>query len=200
MDLAELASRPWLRTLALVATVVALISLLWQSDQPREPVDAAALRGESEPDGFVVNGRFLAFDEEGNLSTHIESPRIEQFEPSRLAIMDAPEATLYDAKTGTPWTLKADQGRFLEERDEVRLSGNVVITRTFGNGQIATLSTDHLTVDNRNRTVFTDAPVEVTDSFSVTRATGMKAWIDQRILELETQVEGHYEPATNIPE
>jgi lipopolysaccharide export system protein LptC len=35
--------------------------------------------------------------------------------------------------------------------------------------------------------------VELTDSFSLTRATGMKAWIDDRILELDSDVEGRYE-------
>ena len=69
-------TRPWVRTLGLAVTIVALFFLLWQSDESSEPVDAAALRGESEPDGFVVNGRYLSFDETGRLTAHFESPRM----------------------------------------------------------------------------------------------------------------------------
>ena len=45
-----LLDRPWLRALALAATVVAAVFLLWRSDEP--PViddEAAALRGDAEP-------------------------------------------------------------------------------------------------------------------------------------------------------
>ncbi len=61
-------------------------------------------------------------------------------------------------------------------------------------GRSLTLTTSTLTLNNAERTVYTDAPVKLTDSFSLTRATGMKAWIDDRILELDSQVEGRYEP------
>jgi len=187
-------NRPWARTLGLAGTIVALFFLLWQSDDPSEPVDAAALRGESEPDGFVVNGRYLSFDETGRLTTRFQSPRIEQFEARSETIMESPQATLY-GDTGTPlWRVHANNGRFLEAEDLVHLTGDVRVTRAADGGRPLTLTTSALTLDNAERTVYTDAPVELTDSFSLTRATGMKAWIDDRILELDSQVEGRYEP------
>ena len=47
-------ARPWVRTLGLAVTIVALFFLLWQSDESPELVDAAALRGESEDRKSVV--------------------------------------------------------------------------------------------------------------------------------------------------
>jgi lipopolysaccharide export system protein LptC len=55
------------------------------------------------------------------------------------------------------------------------------------------LSTQALTLDNENRTIYTNEPVEIIDALGITRATGMKAWLDERILELNAQVEGRYE-------
>lgn len=196
MTLGDLLGRPSVRALALTATALVLALLLWQSDEPREPTDAAALRGESEPDGFVINGRYLSFDDTGRLTTRITSPRIEQFESRQLATMIAPEASLFDESTGIPWHLRADNGRFLEARDVIELDGNVVVTRPLQDGREATLRTEWLTLDNQERTVYTPEPVELTDNRSITRATGMKGWIDDRILELESQVEGYYEPGT----
>lgn len=180
------------RTLGLAGTMVALFSLLWQSDEPSEPVDAAALRGESEPDGFVVNGHFVSYDEDGRITTRFRSPRVEQFEARNETVMEAPRASLY-GDSGVPWNVQAAEGRFLEADEIVYLTGDVKVTREAESGRPLTLTTTELTLDNRERTVYTDKPVELTDAFSLTRATGMKAWIDERILELDSQVEGRYE-------
>ena len=90
-----LADRPWIRALALASTLAAAMFLLWQSDEP--PVidkEAAELRGDAEPDGFVVNGKYTSFDETGNLKISFTSPRIEQFEEGNLATMESPSACL----------------------------------------------------------------------------------------------------------
>lgn len=195
MTAGEWLSRPWVRTLALIVSIIVLVSLLWQSDERAAPLDAESLRGPSEPDGFVINGHYRSFDDQGNLNIMIGSPRIEQFEADQRAVMTTPNATLIDKDTGTPWQLTADTGEFFEEKNLVELEGNVIVTRQISEDREGTLETDRLTLDNRNRTVHTDAAVTMTDSLNITRATGMTAWIDQRILELESQVEGHYEPA-----
>lgn len=194
MTAGDLLSRPWVRTLALIASILVLVSLLWQSDERIPPLDAESLRGPTEPDGFVINGHYRSFDEQGNLNTMISSPRIEQFDADQRAMMADPDATLIDKKTGIPWKLTADTGEFFEEKNLVELRGNVIVTRQISEDRAGTLETERLTLDNQNRTVHTDAAVTMTDSFNVTRAKGMTAWIDERILELESQVEGHYEP------
>ena len=90
------ADRPWVRTLALAGSLAVVMFLLWQSDEP--PVsnqEAAELRGDAEPDGFVVDGEYTSFDETGNLKISFTSPRIEQFEEGNLATMESPSAELY---------------------------------------------------------------------------------------------------------
>ena len=195
MALLDTLSRPRVRNLALLVCAGVLASLLWQSDERREPSSANALRGESEPDGFVVNGQYKAFNVQGQLTSEIQSPRIEQFDLQQRAVMTTPNATMFDEKSGKPWHLTADSGTFLEANNLIELTGNVVVTRPLEGDQTATLETDTLTVDNANRTVSTDAPVLMTDHRSVTRAVGMSAQIDERILELKSRVEGRYEPA-----
>lgn len=188
------ANHPLLRALALACTLVAVVVLMWQSDEPSEPVEAAALRGQSEPDGFVVNGRYLSFDETGRLTVRFESPRIEQFESEQLATMETPRAQLFTEGEAQPWRLSADTGTLLDNTELLELEGNVEVVRQTDTGRKATLTTPYLTLDNGRRIAYTDAPVTLTDAFSVTRAIGMKAWIDDRILELDSQVEGRYEP------
>lgn len=194
MSVVILANHPLLRALALGCTVVALVTLMWQSETPKQPFDAAALRGQTEPDGFVVNGRYLSYDDTGKMTVRFESPRIEQFEADNLATMASPRAQLFTEGESEPWRLRADSGIIRDNNDLLELEGNVKVIRNTEGGRQATLTTSRLTLDNGSRTVYTEAPVELTDSFSVTRATGMKAWLDDRILELDSQVEGRYEP------
>ena len=121
--------------------------------------------------------------------------------PSALKWVDAPPglpkgaklAVLYGDPGNAPWQVQANKGQFMEADDLVHLTGDVRVSQQAQGGRPLTLTTSTLTLDNTERTVYTDAPVELTDSFSLTRATGMKAWIDDRILELDSDVEGRYE-------
>lgn len=184
---------PRLRTLALTVTVVATVFLMWQredADILRD--DATELRGPSEPDSFVIEGRYTTWDEQGNLKMILASPRIDQFDDSAHATMDAPRARIYSEQGTEPWIIEADKGSLQQNQDLIVLTGNVVVLRQTAESK-ATLTTSSLTLDNNQSTVYTDQPVTITEPFGVTRATGMKAWVDQRVLELNSRVEGQYE-------
>ncbi|WP_298448244.1 LPS export ABC transporter periplasmic protein LptC [uncultured Marinobacter sp.] len=189
-----LANRPRLRMLGLAITIAATAFLLWQGDEPplSSYSDARQLRGESEPDGFVINGSYTSYDENGQRKIVFTSPRIEQFEEGNLAAMESPSAELFGATGEGPWLLNAENGTLRQNDDLLYISGNVRVVRTIGERE-ATLNTESLTLDNKQGMVYTDDPVKITDTLGTTQAKGMKAWIDERILELNSQVEGRYE-------
>jgi len=194
LSLMAMGNRPRLRMLALAATIAAAFFLLWQSDEPAitSYSDARQLRGEAEPDGFVINGSYTSYDEAGQRKIVFTSPRIEQFEEEDLATMESPSAEVFGANEAEPWLLEAEKGSLLRSSDLLYLTGNVRVTRTIG-ARKATLATESLTLDNNQGKVYTDDLVEITDSMGTTRAKGMSAWIDERILELNSQVEGRYD-------
>lgn len=191
--LPRLADRPRIRALALAGTVIATVYLLWHSDEPSVVGDdAEELRGKAEPDGFIVNGHYVSYDDKGRPEVRFSSPRIEQFDSSGLATMVAPEAELYGEPESRPWTVSADNGSLLRNENLLYLTGNVHMVQSSGDRNI-TLTTQTLTLDNDTGTAYTDAPVEITDATGTTRATGMTAWLNKRVLELNSQVEGRYE-------
>jgi lipopolysaccharide export system protein LptC len=194
MTLETLIRGPKTRALALVAVIAALIVLLWQSDEPVQPMEAAKLRGEAEPDAFVVGGQFLSFSTTGQLAMRIKSERIEQFEEDSIFRMQQPRATLFGEPDDATWKLEAKQGRLLETEGMMYLTGEVDIVRLSDERGPLSLSTETLTLDNEKRTAYTADPVRISDPLGITQATGMKVWIDERILELNAQVEGRYEP------
>lgn len=189
-----LTNRPRLRMLALACTIAVTMFLLWQGNEPPATSysDARQLRGDAEPDGFVVNGSYTSYDENGKRKIVFTSPRIEQFEDGNVANMESPRAVLASDTGEGPWVLNANKGSLQQNDDLLYLTGNVRVVRTIGERE-ATLNTESLTLDNNKGTVYTDDQVSITDSVGTTRAKGMKAWIDERILELNSQVEGRYE-------
>jgi lipopolysaccharide export system protein LptC len=185
--------RPRWRTIALLATVIATVALLWHSDNELPmPTQGSELRGNSEPDSFVVNALYTSYNEQGTVKIQLVSPRIEQFEANNYAIMADPEATIQGEPGSEPWQLTAKQGKLRDGNSQLELEGDVVIIRQVDERR-STLSTSTLTLDNRTNMAYTDAPVEIVDATGITRATGMKAWLNERILELDSQVEGRYE-------
>jgi len=192
-SVARLGERPGIRSLVLAALTVATVFLLWRSDEPPPVTDEAAeLRGPAEPDGFIIDGHYRAYDEDGKLHVEIVSPRIEQFEQSNMATLVSPLAHLDGRGETAPWTLSADHGSLLQNENLLYLTGHVEIIRRAA-GLETRLVTTELTLDSDQNIAYTDAPVEITDNYGRTRATGMKAWIDKRILELNSHVEGRYE-------
>jgi len=186
--------KAWVRMLALGGTIAATLFLMWQSDEPPGSQEKAKeLRGPAEPDGFIIQADYRTWDAQGNPKIRMTSPRIEQFESNNLAAMEQPRATLHGEGDPVPWNIEADRGSLLQNDELVNLNGNVVIHRQF-QGTDTTFETDELTMNNAEGTVYTDQPVTIIEPHGTTKATGMKAWLDNRILELNSQVEGHYDP------
>jgi lipopolysaccharide export system protein LptC len=185
--------RPRWRTIALLATVIATVALLWHSDNELPmPMQGSELRGDSEPDSFVVNALYTSYDEQGTIKIQFVSPRIEQFETTDYAIMAEPQATIQGQPGSEPWQLTAKHGKLRDGNSLLELEGDVRIVRQIGE-RSAILTTTTLTLDSRTNMAYTDAPVEIVDATGTTNATGMKAWLNERILELESQVKGRYE-------
>ena len=185
--------RPRWRTVALLATVIATVALLWHSDNELPmPTQDSELRGDSEPDSFVVDALYTSYDEQGAIKIQFVSPRIEQFETTDYAIMAEPQATIQGQPGSEPWQLTAEHGKLRDGNSLLELEGDVRIVRQIGE-RSAILTTTTLTLDNRTNMAYTDAPVEIVDATGTTNATGMKAWLNERILELESQVKGRYE-------
>lgn len=186
-------ARPKIRNPALAIAAGILALLLWQSDESRAPrPELTDLRGELEPDGFLSGARHLSFNEYGQRTSVISSPRIEQFDDTGIATMAQPAATLYEIRTGTPWEVTARSGAMDQNAGLLELSGDVVVSRQV-QGTHSTLETQRLTIDNNRRLVYTEAPVHLSGPGMETRATGMRAWIDDRVLEFDTEVEGRYD-------
>lgn len=166
--------------------------MIWQDEESSGAGSTADLRGPREPDGFIVNAVYRAYDQTGQLSSRIESARAEQFEDEQYALMENPESAVFEKETRIPWNITAEAGRYDLNTELLLLSGNVRVVRSNPGMAPSQLLSERLTLDNLNRIVHTEAPVTLLDYRGTTDAVGMRAWIDDRIIEFQSQVEGEY--------
>lgn len=188
----SLSKKPAL-TYSLIGLLTALLLyIVWQDEEGGSPTDSAELRGPREPDGFIVNGVYRAYGSDGALSSRIETVRGEQFEGDQYAQLAQPRGAVFEKETGLPWLISASDGRYDLESEQLLLVGAVEIVRDNPGLAPSRLLSERLTLDNRQRIVHTEAPVTLLDFRGTTDAVGMRAWVDQRVIEFESQVEGHY--------
>jgi lipopolysaccharide export system protein LptC len=190
--LALLRKKPAL-TYCLIGILLAFfILIIWQDEENSMSSDDTGLRGPREPDGFIVNALYRSYDVDGNLSSRIETERAEQFEGEQYALMDRPRGAVFEHETRLPWLISADDGRYDLKTEQLLLLGDVEVIRENPELAPSRLLTERLTLDNRERIVHTEAPVTLLDFRGTTDAVGMRAWIDERVIEFESQVEGEY--------
>lgn len=183
--------RPLFRLLALFLAAAALVLLIWQgAEQQTGPHQQNTA---DEPESFADNAVYMAFDDKGQLTSELQSPRVEEFSHSNLAHMQQPRAKLYSKDSRVPWLLRADRGTYNLKSQVMRLDGQVAVTRPLPDQPPAQLDTSHLTLDNARGIVHTDAPVTIKDVNGITRAVGMRAWVDKRVMELLSEVRGTYQ-------
>ncbi|WP_097460104.1 LPS export ABC transporter periplasmic protein LptC [Mangrovitalea sediminis] len=192
MSIAEWWDRPIVRYMALLAAALVLAFLVWHSEEPT-PVAESPVGGPQEPDAFVENGLYFTFDTDGDPSTRMHSQRAEEYDSQHKAYLQQPTAEVFEKQGGAPWHIRADKGIYNISQDSLTLEDSVVVTRQGDAQQPSTLTTSRLVLDNQSRIVHTDAPVTITDAQGVTHAVGMKAFVAQRILELNSQVDGNYD-------
>lgn len=176
--------------ISLAAVIITL--MLFRSDQTVSPLDAEDLRGPEEPDGFIVAGVYRSFDQQGHLSTRLESERAEQFDAERLVVMQSPRGVIFERESRLPWSIQAREGNYRMDEETLELNRDVLVERSGPEGRRSTLETSHLVLDNHERIVHTEAPVTLRDELGTTEAIGMRGWIDDRIVELKKDVRGEY--------
>lgn len=116
----------------------------------------------------------------GQEGTRVQKPVMDWYQP--------------DGRT-REWRLRAENGWIAADQQQVRLEGEVVMTRTAESGKSpVTITTRDVLVRPTERYAETAAPALAVTPGGELRAIGVRAYLDQERLELLSQVRGFYEP------
>lgn len=173
-------------------SIFAAIVIIWQNNEDETP-PAASIDAEDEADFFITKGQYTVFNEEGELSSIMKSDEAKHYPVRNNALLINPNLLVY-REDNPPWRLTADKGEYSMGDENLTLTQNVVITRNEASENPWTLKTESLTLLNKTRFITTQQPVTISDNFSTLDGTGMNAWVDDKKIELTSNVRGNYAP------
>lgn len=110
---------------------------------------------------------------------------------------DEVDVLMYSDQKGTPpWHIRAPKG-WMVEGHQVKLYNGVVITRAkYSTHPAFKMTTSVLYLNPKTSEAYTDAPVTLSQpqKGNITHAVGLRANLDQKYLELLSNVSSVYEP------
>lgn len=176
----------------LLISILAAVLIIWQNSD-REIEQTESITSDEEPNFFIVKGKYTVFDANGEISSVMQSDEAKHYPNRNSAILKKPDLLVYREDT-PPWRLTADNGEYDMTKESLILSQNVVITKEDELAAPWTLKTESLTYLNNSRFITTKQPVTISDNISVLDGIGMNAWVDDKKIELTSNVRGNYAP------
>lgn len=165
-------------------------------------------KGPEKPSAFVEGGQIRVYDDHGTPEFILNSQSALFFDNQNHAIIKHPQISLLqnsnlkpsnsDSKPDVNDTdyaqMTAESGRYDTELEQLLLSGGVLITLPTLNGNTdgIRLESEELLFDKKARFISTDQAVTIHHGNSKLTSIGLNAWIDEKRIELLSQVRGRH--------
>ncbi|BAU72646.1 LPS export ABC transporter periplasmic protein LptC [Metapseudomonas furukawaii] len=183
-----------LRT-ALILTPIAalLIALGYWNIRPESFMDRPqAAGGDNAIDFYVENGKSTQFQEDGKLHYEMTATRLEHIKATDVTLLTKPDLLLHRG-TAYPWHVQSERGEVGPEGKQVELIDQVRVARTDAKGRPTILTTSRLTVFPDQEYAQTQQAVKIDAANGVTTAQGMKAYLNDSRMILQSNVRGQHE-------
>jgi lipopolysaccharide export system protein LptC len=200
------------QTFLIILLAIASYQLLHERNNSNSTTLTAQKNQKEKPSAFISNGEFKIYDKNGH-ATNLSSEKARYYSnPKRIAI-DSPSLT-FNTKDNQTITLNAKNGIFHPNEEKLFLKGGVIIQRilppasdtnkletlisTFtpnkDNEQFETwkIESEELELNNQTHFISTDQAVTITKGGSSIQAVGLNAWIDEKKIELLSEVRSRY--------
>jgi len=179
---------------ALIAIAVALLVAVgyWNinpnsfSDRPAQASDENAI------DFYVVNARTVQYQADGKLHYEMTASKVEHVMATDITLLTSPDMDLYRG-TAYPWKVSSERGEVAPQGTEVELIDKVRVERTDAKGRPTILTTSRLTVFPEKEYAQTQQAVRIDAANGVTTAQGMKAYLNDGRMLLQSNVRGQHE-------
>jgi lipopolysaccharide export system protein LptC len=176
-----------LAVLALAAVASAVIYLREDEGDGAAPGARLAL-------GYYVRDAVLqGTGEDGRILYRVAAADARQVDAGGLVMLSDVRID-YTPTAGVPWDLVATQGQMPPDRTIIELSGEVVATAREPGAPALSIRTEYLELDPEANVARTDRGVLVERARDTLRARGMRAYLKEDRLELETGVQGTFRP------
>ncbi len=179
----------WRIFLTLGLLVGALVSgwSVWRNRT--DLVEAAAPSGRSD---FVLHDyEIIALDKDGKEAFTVQGPMLRETPGKKTMELQTPLFLIPDPK-GLHWTVQSKRGWVSEDREHIRLTGNVRAIGPRNQPQPAKITTEQLNVYPTTKRAVSPLAVTITQPGSILRGHGLAVNLANKQYELKSQVRARY--------
>lgn len=153
---------------------------------------AQAPQSEDTIDFYVTDAYTLQFQDDGKLHYEMTAARLEHVMASDVTLLELPQMQLYRGEQ-QPWNIRSERGEVAPGGTEVELIDAVKVDRTDAKGRPTVLTTSRLTLFPDKEYAQTEQAVRIDAANGVTTANGMKAYLNDGRMLLQSNVRGQHE-------
>jgi lipopolysaccharide export system protein LptC len=143
-------------------------------------------------DFYVVAAHTLQFQEDGQLNYEMTAERLEHVKASDITLVEQPRVSLFRGSE-QPWQIRSSRGEVAPQGSEVELIDQVRIERTDAKGRPTIVTSSRMTLFPDREFAQTRQAVRIDAANGVTTAQGMKAYLNDGRMILQSNVRGQHE-------
>ncbi len=185
--LSKLRLRLTLATLAILLAAVGYWNVRPESFTSKSASDIS----NNDIDFYAIKAKSTQFQADGKLAHSITSDKLEHLKSSDITLLSNPDLLLYRG-TELPWHVQSLRAEVAPEGSQVELIDSVRVARTDAKGRPTILTTSRLTVFPDKEYAQTEQAVRIEAANGVTTAQGMKAYLNDGRMLLQSNVRGQH--------
>jgi lipopolysaccharide export system protein LptC len=186
------ALRTWVPTAVLLALAIA--SSLWLAKLTDRSQLPERFTGHA-PDLTMEEFQVTTMGEDGNPLRRLSAAHMAHYTDTRTKELTRPHLVVYQQE-GEPWHIASERGWVSADNEVLMLLGKVDIWRNYPDERREIhIETEDLRVLPREEYAETELPVTISTPESLTRGTGMRAYLRESRVQLLSKVKTKIEPA-----
>jgi lipopolysaccharide export system protein LptC len=143
-------------------------------------------------DFYVIGARTVQFQDDGKLHYRMTANKLEHVKSSDITLLSQPRLNLYRGSE-LPWKVTSQRAEVSPGGVEVELIDKVRIARTDAKGRPTIITSSRMTVIPDKEYAQTQQAVRIVAANGVTTAQGMKAYLNDGRMLLQSNVRGQHE-------
>jgi lipopolysaccharide export system protein LptC len=183
------------RSILVLCLLTAAAAATWYFSRPPQPGAAAARDGAGGPPSYYLRDAvLLQTDDDGRVLYRIHADLVEERPDDRALLLDGVRIEYRDAEE-IPWQVRAGRAAAWIESQSLELHDGVELVRDPGESGVPTVvRTEQLLLEPRRHLASAEGEVVFTVGRNTLAAVGLKAFLKEDRLELESNVHGRFQP------
>lgn len=175
---------------ALIAVIVAALG--YWNIAPDSTRQTQQSNDEQAIDFYVIGARSVQYQDDGKLHYRMTADKLEHIKSTDITLIEMPKLDLYRGDE-LPWNVTSRRAEVSPGGVEVELIDDVRIARTDAKNRPTIITSSRMTVIPDKEYAQTEQAVRIVAANGVTTAQGMKAYLNDGRMLLQSNVRGQHE-------